>query len=394
MIDSMRGIGNTFGPFSKDFINMIKVFSVSKLSSLPSQAVSTIRKNIFKRLSSSAVEYWTTVDDEKDIEGSLKKISVSQNRYLQYFQKLRWMHTVKPDVILFTGEFLELPFYFLRPRKSTTVLHLNGPLHKSPWSYPYRTFSYVKLWYSVCFFVKRADAVITITQYTANSIKSFRRKEGVYVIYNGVDLDVFRPLDMTSSMFLKEKFGIDPSRPLVIYVGSLIPRKRPDVVIEIAKRCGDMTFVFVGGKSSELDLFSVLHSLKNVIWISKLEREDVAALFGSADVFCFPSLYEGFGMVVAEAMASGCPVITSKGSGPEELIRDGVDGVLIDICDDHEEEIELFIRGIHKIVYNEKEYMKKNAIQRASSLFAWDILASQWEKAFTNIVMSKKSYEK
>ncbi len=366
---------------------MITLFSASKLSSLPTQAVSTIRFNIFKRLSPAELVFWADADADISETGSIKKIPRSANRYFQYIRRLYWMHKTKPDIILFTGELFEIPFYLLRPRKAKVVLHLNGPLHESPWTYPYRTFAYVLLWHAVAFFVKRAHTVITITKYTARTIEKLRRGQPTHVIYNGVDLETFKPSadKQKHREYLHAAFAIEKEKPLAVYVGSLIARKRPDMVLEIARRSPEFSFVLVGGASPELDLRERARGIQNVEILALMGRTDVARLLAAAAVFCFPALHEGFGMVVAEAMAAGCPPLVSAGSGPAELVTNHKNGIVIPTDGD---ETAAFASVLKNTALSELHILGENAAKDASVAFGWDMLATQWQNVLREINFS------
>ena len=81
--------------------------------------------------------------------------------------------------------------------------------------------------------------------------------------------------------------------------------------------------------SSELFRDGVQARVKRLGWVP---RDDLAALYAGAGVFCFPSLLEGFGFPVVEAMAHGTPVVTSRGTSTEELAEGGA-GLLVDPTD-------------------------------------------------------------
>ena len=100
--------------------------------------------------------------------------------------------------------------------------------------------------------------------------------------------------------------------------------------------------------------------------IPHLPRPEIADVYRHADVFVFPSLIEGLGLVVLEAMASGLPVITTP-NGPGEVVRDGVDGFVVPIRD--------VAAIVDKLEYlrthpEERRRMGRNARERALS-FTW-----------------------
>ncbi len=361
---------------------MISIFAVSKLSSSPSQAVSTIRLNVFKRLSPERIVYWTTSDSDSLFQGSIKRIPTkSLNKYLVFLEKVYWMHKLKPDILLLTGDPFELIFYFFRPRRTIVVTHMNGAMPPSYLGYPFPFNIY--LYIALSFLAKRSDFIITIARHCRDSFARFRDLKTVFVIYNGVDLETFNPMNRNRE-YLAKIYKIDFSRPTVLYIGSLIERKRPDLVLDLAGKVSQVNFILVGAKSSEYDLTHRINSLQNVCHLPQVEREDLGTLLASTDVFCFPSLYEGFGMVVAEAMASGCPVVASDHYGPAELIDNGVDGILIGVGESERDD---FGRAIQKLLddLTFRSRITTAARKKAEAIFDWEKLAKEWEDVLVAI---------
>ena len=365
----------------------IKIFSTSHLSILPSQAVSLIRLNIFKRLKPEFCEYWTTADDFNGDPGSIRIIETrTKSRLLRFSVRFFWLWKIKPEIILFTGEPMEILFLLFHPRKSKLVLHLNGPVPYHLKDYPYRNSSFDLLWRSVVFFIKRADCILTISQYAADSLKPFKLSAKIDVIYNGVDLKQFYP-GKRDKLYFKKKFGLDDSKRIFSFIGALILRKRPQVFVELAKRFPEIQFVLVGRNNPETDLSTEISQTKNLFWVKEMSRDDVAILLASCDLFIFPSLFEGFGMVVAEAMASGCPVIASSGSGPEELLTNEC-GIIVQTKDSREQELKMFESLIKKSLADPEKLKKMSlaARKQAVAKFGWDDLAVKWRQRLEKYV--------
>ncbi|MDQ4145742.1 MAG: glycosyltransferase family 4 protein [Actinomycetota bacterium] len=127
---------------------------------------------------------------------------------------------------------------------------------------------------------------------------------------------------------VKERYGL--SRPYVMWTGTIEPRKNLEALARAFARVGDNhDLVLVGPKGWNQDLEQVIRPLGDrVKALGFVPPSDLAPLYAGASVFCYPSLLEGFGFPVLEAMAQGTPVVTSKGTSTEELARDA--GVLVD----------------------------------------------------------------
>jgi glycosyltransferase involved in cell wall biosynthesis len=186
--------------------------------------------------------------------------------------------------------------------------------------------------------VQRADRIIAVSKHTAGDVVNYFKVERtkVRVIYHGVD-DSFRPdVPLKSILQVKKKYGILAPQ-YILWVGTIEPRKNLSSLIQAydrLKRIHEEYHLVLGGgwgwKYEEI--LPLIHSLgKKVKVTGYLPREDLIALYGGASLFVYPSLYEGFGMPLLEAMKSGVPVIASNTSCIPEVI--GESGILIDPLD-------------------------------------------------------------
>jgi len=154
------------------------------------------------------------------------------------------------------------------------------------------------------------------------------------VIRSGVDFEALRrtPVDKLSK---KRELGLDPARPVVGVVAPMKPQKAPldfvGVAALVRQTNPDAQFVMVGDgelrpaverERTRLGLNQLLHLLG---W-----RRDVAEILRCMDVFVLTSLWEGLPRVYLEALALGVPVVGTRVDGAEEVVKDGVNGFLLD----------------------------------------------------------------
>ncbi|MCU1396229.1 MAG: glycosyl transferase family 1 [Ilumatobacteraceae bacterium] len=189
---------------------------------------------------------------------------------------------------------------------------------------------------------ERSDVVITSSQKSADDLQEFAATPiATRVIYLGVDHDLFRPGEpdalLLSAMALPANF--------CLYVGNLDPRKNLIELIAAFEtpqiRALGCPLVISGRPAWDADeILAAIARASNSIYLGRRSDEEVVSLMRASKAFVFPSLYEGFGLPVVEAMATGTPVIcTSRGSlheiasgaaqilsGPER--DDIVDGLL------------------------------------------------------------------
>lgn len=125
------------------------------------------------------------------------------------------------------------------------------------------------------------------------------------------------------------------SGPFVLWSGTIEPRKNLPALVRAfaALQRDDLTLVLVGPKGWNEDLKALLAPIAdNVVVPGFVPAEHLAALYAECAVFCYPSLLEGFGLPVLEALAQGAPVITSTGTSTQEVAGDAA--VLVDPTDD------------------------------------------------------------
>lgn len=145
----------------------------------------------------------------------------------------------------------------------------------------------------------------------------------VITIYNGVDLERFRPaLDDTVRASIRRRLGVTSPGPLVVFAGNGFARKGLEFLVRAWPMLERDTWLVVVGEDRTMLKFRRLsHRLgvaERVIFVGR--RRDISDIFGAADLFALPSLFEPFGNVVMEAMASGLPPLTSTFSGVAELL--------------------------------------------------------------------------
>lgn len=174
----------------------------------------------------------------------------------------------------------------------------------------------------------RGDRVIAVSQNTRTDLMQYFDIDGrrIEVVYNGVD-ETFRQkrADEEVERWLRN-LGIE--RPYLLFVGNPKPHKNLDNVVKAYARARQLTsmdvpLVCVGARSgSEFKIrqrAEYLGIADKVRLLGHVAQEALPAIYQGASLFLYPTLYEGFGLPVVEAMASGVPVITSNNSALKEI---------------------------------------------------------------------------
>jgi glycosyltransferase involved in cell wall biosynthesis len=184
---------------------------------------------------------------------------------------------------------------------------------------------------------KRADQIITISESSKRDLVEIYKidPERITVTYPG-PAENCKPMDAEQARNrLREAYGIE--QPFILYVGNLEPRKNLPRLLEAfaqlrQKELIAHKLIIVGQKAWLYDgIFETIrkHSLEGeVVLTGYIPGDDLPVFYTAAALTVYPSLYEGFGLPVVEAMACGSPVITSLGSSLEEIAKDAA--VLVD----------------------------------------------------------------
>lgn len=262
---------------------------------------------------------------------------------------------VKRVVMIFDLAFIDFPHFFL-----------SRDLYK------------LKNWtkYSIL----NADHIVTISRSTKKDIiKNYKiDPQKITVAYPGFDEEVFKPIkDQDRVKDVLDKYKI--SGRYVIYVGTVQPRKNLIRLMDAIKKIDDIKLVVVGktkGQGREGWMFEEtinypdkLGIKDRVIFTGFVPTEEVPFLLSGAQCYVLPSLYEGFGIPLVEAMATGTPVVSSKVSSLPEVVGDA--GLLV-----NPESVDEIEQAIRLVVSDDKkrQVMVKRGLVQASK-FSWKKMA-------------------
>lgn len=142
----------------------------------------------------------------------------------------------------------------------------------------------------------------------------------------GCDLDAFR----------RESGRAQPDVPVILYCGQMIPRKGVDVLLEAFVRLiteGVEAKLLLVGREGNIREWMARYDeriLRHIEWQGFLQPDSLPQVFHRADIFVLPSRYDGWGVVVNQAMAAGLPVIATSAVGAaHDLVKEGVNGFVV-----------------------------------------------------------------
>ena len=172
---------------------------------------------------------------------------------------------------------------------------------------------------------RRADRVITVSKYCAERIEEFYGVRDAVVVPELIDLEAWQAL------FEANPAPTDSGRFTVLCVCRFYPRKRVDVLLRAAAMLApaipelEVRIVGDGPERPRLEnLWRELRLEAVVRWLGDLRTEALASEYKRADVFCLPSVQEGFGIVFLEAMAAGKPIVAARAAAIPEVVRAGL----------------------------------------------------------------------
>lgn len=291
--------------------------------------------------------------------------------------------------------FLALPIY--RRYKTVVTVHDLTPI-VFPGAFPRGIKGEVK-WQMQKFSLKKANAVITDSNSSKKDILKYIgvRQDKVRVVYLAAG-EHFKVLDHRSSILdLRAKYKL-PEK-FVLYVGDVTPNKNlPRLLAAVVE--ADVPLVMVGkslvsenydsNNPWNHDLNRVQDIIKEqrtknkdqIIRLGFVSNEDLVGIYNLATVFVMPSLYEGFGLPVLEAMACGCPVITSKEGSLNEVAGDGA--FYVDAYD-----VKSIKIGIEKVFNDEnlRKELSEKGLKNAKR-FSWKKTASDTLEVYKKVISS------
>jgi glycosyltransferase involved in cell wall biosynthesis len=230
---------------------------------------------------------------------------------------------------------------------------------------------------------RRVRSILTVSQFSKNRIAEICRVplDKIHVVHNGVD-PRFRPTTAEEIAVARAKFNLPES--YVLCVGSLEPRKNLPRLLEAWQKVlsGQLNpnqqvnpkLVLVGTTAAVFASAKLAASAESVVLTGYVPDEMLPALYSGAAAFVYPSLYEGFGLTVLEAMACGTPVICSSTTSLPEVAGDSA--LLVDPND-----VAAISQAIQNLLTDEplRNSLRSRGLARAQQ-FTWDRAADEtWQ---------------
>jgi glycosyltransferase involved in cell wall biosynthesis len=236
--------------------------------------------------------------------------------------------------------------------------------------------------------LRRADRVITISEHTRRDVIELCGipPERVTTIHLAAD-ERFRPADPVAVARFKVERGL-PDR-FILYLGTLQPRKNVATLVRAYARLRAVGFeshalILAGGKGWQYQsIFALVRKLgveRDVIFPGYVPEDEQALWYTAADLFAYPSLYEGFGLQLVEAMACGTPVVASNSSSLPEVV--GEAGVLVEPMD-----VEGLAMALRAVLEDDgrRAQLREAGLARARE-FSWGRMAQETVRVYADVL--------
>jgi glycosyltransferase involved in cell wall biosynthesis len=255
-------------------------------------------------------------------------------------------------------------------------------IHGSEWFMIPKSYYWYDRWYTHTFtsrYCHNADAIITVSHAVKKDIVKFTgvKPEKVVTVHNGFDPNRFH---MIQDPHLLESVRQAYQLPghFILWSGQIYPPKNLGRLLEALAQVKDEIphkLVIAGEErwraKGDLELIEQLGINDRIHFTGWVSHDHLPAFYNLADLFVFPSLYEGFGLPLLEAMACGCPVLTSTTGSPPEVVEDA--GYLVDPI-----KVDDIAAGICEALSNSerRRTMMAKGLERVRD-FSWEKCARQ-----------------
>jgi glycosyltransferase involved in cell wall biosynthesis len=320
-----------------------------------------------------------SVPEQTDLRWRPTDTPTLVNRFLGPASAAWWVNVTlydaleRDDVDAFFGPNFVQPARFSKP--SIVVVH--DMIHRTfPQAHPRAYRWYLRA--SLAVSLRRADRILTVSRSAKRDIQRYHQipSDRITVGY-GAAAGAFQPRELSDETARRLQREFDIPEDFLLYVGNIEPRKNLTSLIDALALLDDddrPPLVIVGKKQLTDEKLATTYQQcsfsDDIHFTGYVPEDDLPLLYNSASLFVFPSLYEGFGLPVLEAMQSGLPVVVSDRSSLPEIVDDA--GVVVA---PHPKPLSDAIRDVWFDLESREEYRERGKTRAGQ--FSWDRTATQ-----------------
>ncbi|PSR52480.1 glycosyltransferase family 1 protein [Adhaeribacter arboris] len=271
----------------------------------------------------AVLQQFSWIDSIQIIEFATKIYSLKEQ--LDFFSKI-------PLCDYFLSPHYNVPLLPIRAKKRITIIHDVNHIALAA------NFSIMKRLYAkwiLASALKLSDIIFTVSSFSKSEIVKFFgvKEDRINTIPLGVDKSIFKTYSISEKQSIQIKYKL-PEK-FILYVGNVKPHKNLITLIKAfallkAESFGEIDKLVIVGKkegfiTNDLNLDNEIERLQlrdAIIFTGFVESQDLPVIYNLADLFVFPSFYEGYGLPPIEAMACGCPVLVSNVSSLPEVCKE------------------------------------------------------------------------
>ena len=235
--------------------------------------------------------------------------------------------------------------------------------------------------------LENADRVVAVSKMMKQDIIKFFnvKEENVVVIHNGIDLNRWKSTPISDK--LKKRYGIKDD--YILFVGRPTPQKGMEYLVDASDLIDpsvQIVFGAVGADTKDYEdrMKEKVKMKKNILWIHELlKEEEYVELYSSAKVFICPSIYEPFGIINLEAMATKTPVVATKVGGILEVVVHNETGFLVEPANPKQ-----IADAVGELLKNEtlRKKFGESGRKRVEEFFSWEYIAFQTKKLYETLL--------
>lgn len=324
-----------------------------------------------------------------DQESCLGDNPSAMEKVIKMPTKLLWDHIALPLAAKKDGiDVLFCPKNVVPPLsncKSVITVHDLGYM-VNPTYYPPIDTLYMNM--AIRWSVRKSSAIIAVSQNTKIDLVSRLRvkAEKIYCIYESMNEDYIPIKDRARLEDVRDKYNL-PSEFFLSLAGLQRRKNLPNLIkaFSLAKERSEINHKLVMVGAASWQHSTILNEVEaspvkdEIMWLKFVAEEDLPAIYNLATALIFPSLYEGFGLPLLEAMACGCPVVCSNTSSLPEIA--GGAAILVDPTN-----VEQLADGIYRVITEDKlrNSLTKKGLKRAS-YFSWQRAARETLEVFEEV---------
>lgn len=341
----------------------------------------------------------------KEIDDKNEYILYATDKNHTFYDNFNGCLNFKIKSLPVRNPFFRIPFFLARQtyKDSLDILHVqyNAPpfhkgklvvtIHDLGFLHMPETFSRseaMRLKILTKFTANKSEKIITGSEYSRNDIIRFYGidEKKIIVIPYGVSQDFDLNKDSQKTLGVLKKYNI-PEK-YMLNVGRLNPRKNFTSLVQAFNRLKKRhplphKLVIVG--IEDYNTSQILRSIKkidkgDVLFIGFVAKEDLPYIYSQAEVFIYPSLFEGVGLPILEAMRSGVPVVTSNTTSLQEIVKDAA--MTLDPLD-----VEALSQAMWTLMSDNQ--LRENHIRKGllrSQDFSWEMMAHRMVEIYENIL--------